>query len=395
MDSRESFSSKNNLFNFPEHKPEVDGEVFPIFMPRGVRDIILDYYDNELKPIETVNKKKNIFKQYEQFKLFGRGLPYFINCEWLPSAANAILLGEENGIKIVLTIIEANPLLLRISTEGIDPLKRTVKGTLLQIAAMAGDVNLNPGIHDEKELGLVERLQIAGKLSNEEVRDQLEVITGCEAKQENEKRNQLVIMAMDKFMNRILQVKTYENEDFKKFKMRCKPFVVQLEKDLQFITNLKITSGYIFDPEVICKVAQEFESKVKSFGGWFSVHTGVFRVSGFGMLQKYLSVRDAEVAEIGMINYIEKHQIPPRELNPGRYDCSSGLGYDYYFDYDGNRNTAQKCQLVAPTNTQEMRVFATLVVNKNNSIAKFMESTNNKSIWRTFWGHISSAPLTN
>ena len=144
-----------------------------------------------------------------------------------------------------------------------------------------------------------------------------------------------------------------------------------------------ITKGPLFDPQVIYQIAQQFDKDIKSFGGLFSARSAVLRVSGFGMLQKYLSVRDAQVVESGMINYIKKHQIPKRLLNPafdaGFHSC---LGYDYYFDYDGNPTTVQKFQLVAPTNVQEeMQVFDMLVSNKNKSISQLVEcASDNTSI---------------
>lgn len=78
-----------------------------------------------------------------------------------------------------------------------------------------------------------------------------------------------------------------------------------------------------------------------------------------------------------MIHYIEKHEIPPRKAD--KRDLSR-LGYDYLINDEGNPNTAVMCQFMAPTHTQDMQVFSVLVENKNKSIEKFTQSTNQRTL---------------
>jgi len=386
----------------PEHDPSAEGEAFtPAFIPRGPRDIILDYFNNDILPIKTIKKEKNTVKQYADFKLFGRGLHFFIDCKLfsefadsillgeertlaniLNKSADFLLLGEEKGISRVCYLVEEQPILLRIITIGKDRLNRRVQGTLLQIAAMAGDVSLS----STDKGGLVERLKLAGKLTNEEVRDHLEVVTGSDAKLENEKRNQRVLQALEKFVHGFLQIKISGISEFQDFKKKCIPLIEQFDNDLQIITKEPITKGYVFDPEIICKAAKIFAKNIKAFGGWYGLYSAMFRINGFGMLQRHLSARDAQVVRNGMDNYIEKHLIAGRFYDLWCSDYPSHqIGYDYYANYQGEPDIGKGCDLLAPASTHEMQIFSMLVANKKKSIEALTKVSEHRSV-RSFLG---------
>lgn len=372
MDNRKILEKNHFDLKTPEHNPDDDGEVFSaVFIPRGVRDVMLDYINKEINPIKDLPKGKSLYKEYDKFKFFGRDLQYFFNSETLESAADTILLSDEKEIPKVIEMIEKNPMLLHVKTEGIDPLGRIVVGTLLQIAAMCGDVNLKKGKLKVEDLSLVARLKSAGKLLDKDAKDQLEVITSDNAIKENERRNQLVISAMNQFMNSILEIKLNKNEELSKSLIKCKPHIATLERNLHAITNTPIELGYVFDPNVISKVALNFASRIHDFGGWKSIYSGIFRIAGYGLLQKQLSVRDAHLTKFGMDKYIEKFKIPPRlskeEVNQYYH---SGIGYNYYYNYTGEAIGAEKCQLFPPVDVFEMTLYETLFSNRNENIEK-------------------------
>src|SRR4029077_4509518 len=79
-------------------------------------------------------------------------------------------------------------------------LGRRVQGSLIQIMAMGGDINLQEGITEEKDLGLVERLKAMVGFPDELVAEQLEeVLTSEEAVAENEKRHMRILDAIKAF----------------------------------------------------------------------------------------------------------------------------------------------------------------------------------------------------
>lgn len=386
----------------PEHYPEAIGEAFTsVFIPRGVRDIILDYWDKSIKPIEKIDKANNTVKQYEDFKLFGRNLHFFIDCNSLSDIADIILQDEkrslstilsksadlilkgQDGIRNVLHLINEMPILIRIKTIGKDPLNRRVEGTLLQIAAMAGDVNLSKTDTD----GVVEKLKFAGKLSDEETRDHLEVITGHNAIIANKKRNQLTLNALEKFIKSFLQVRTTGISEFKEFQQECISFIVEYGKDLQNIRSETITCGFVFDPEIISDSAKILEKNVKNFGGWFGFYSAMFRINGYGMLQRQLSSRDSQMVNYQMDKFIEKHYIPGRLYDLLSHDYPGcRIGYEYYINYSGDRDMGKGCDLVAPSNAQELQVFGIYTSIKRKSIEKLTKVEEKKAGWLSYFG---------
>jgi hypothetical protein len=225
---------------------------------------------------------------------------------------NLILHAEEKDVEDALAIIRKKPILMYCQTNATDPLGRCVKGTLLQIAAMAGDVDLKAGILDEKDRGMVERLITTSNLSREEVAEQLQVITGQEAQLDNEARNQQILAAMKKFGTEICEIKVVN--DIKLFQTLCKPQITQLGIDLKLATGRVITSGYIFDPIILQTTAKWFEENVdKLFGCWNSISSHVFWVNGFAKLQRQLSSRDSQVINFGIGSVVDQGILPVRK----------------------------------------------------------------------------------
>lgn len=329
--------SKKPRFSYD---PEVKGEAMtPIRLYDQPPQLILDYLDGDIFPIALESKIEARTKYYAQFKLFGRSLHDMMKDE-ASILANLILHGEEKDIEEVLKIVKKKPILLHVETEARDPLLRPISGTLLQIAAMAGDVNFKSGIQDEKEQGVVERLIAAGDLSKEETADQLQCLVSKKAIEENENRNQRILASIKRFGEGITETKADKNMSFEAYQIRCKSLIDQLEKDLQPDIKTVITTGYVFDPKILHIAAKWFEDNVGRFGGWWSVQSDVFWVNGFGKLQSKLSSRDAQVTRAGIGYLVDDGVVPGRTLNNSDktsyfFNSSSRLGVDFYLGYYG------------------------------------------------------------
>lgn len=316
------------------HDPEVKGELAPYIVADDLIPTVLEYLGGDLKATASSVAKHT---------LFGRNLLNLMSESKAAYVANLILRGEEKDIEEALDLVKKNPSLACHHVIGTDPRGRRVAGTLLQIAAMAGDVNLKEGIQEEKHRGAVERVIAVAKLSPEEAARQVfDVIGSNEAKEANEKRNQRVMDAIKRLGEGIIRTReTHPGEDFERFKalqIHCKGLIDQFEKELASIFNEVITSGYIFDPKILQDAIKWFEENVARFGDWWSNQSDIFWVNGIGTLQSLLSSRDAQVVYAFIGNLIDHGgNIPPRALNKAdgssyrALDSSSLLGRDFYY----------------------------------------------------------------
>jgi hypothetical protein len=358
-----------------DHNPTDAFEMMPVRFPSGLPKIVLHYLDSDMLPVQQRNQPQ----QYTQFKLFARTLTDLIRDE-AAVVGNLILRGEEKDVEDALAIIRKKPILIHCQTEATDPLGRRVKGTLLQIAAMAGDVDLKAGIRNEKVRGMAERLIAAGNLSQEEVAEQLQVITCHEAQLENEARIQHILSAVKKFGTSICEVKTNKNMQFGVFQTLCKPLIDQLETDLQTDTKGMITSGYIFDPKILQEATKWFVENVdKRFGGWWSIQSDVFWVNGFGKLQSKLSSRDAQVVNAGIGRVVDQGNLPSRTLNNASgashfYNSTSHLGASFYLGYYGGTMFASDAARWRWT-----RCFWKTYVEQKQQHCKLMQCPDNRS----------------
>ena len=300
-------SSNINLSSSIDHMPEAKGETMTHRrFPKELTEIMLGYLNGDINPIsETNNENISLSDQYKEFKLFGRNIDELVRDE-AALVGNLILQGEEKEVNQAIDLVRKNPFLLRCKVEATDPLGRRVRGTPLQIAAMAGDLDLKPGITDEKDRGIVERLVKASSLSEEEVAEQLKCVTSKEALKANETRNECILVAIKKFGNAIAEVKTDDINNLKEMQARCKPYIDQLHEELKPDTETMTTAGFIFDPAILQKAAEWFEENAdKKFGGWLNNNSNVFWVNGIGKLQARLSSRDAEVVRAGIDHLLE------------------------------------------------------------------------------------------
>lgn len=308
-----------------------------VHLPVGLPNIVLDYLGGHLDFNWPGNDDSKPFfhEDRQKFTLFGHKSDALIN-QLATTASTLILSGEEEKIEIALAIIQENPHLINYSVIVSDPLKRRVSGTPLQIAAMAGDVDLRSGITEERDRGVVEQLIAVANLSSEEVATQLAVVTSKEAIKANAVRNQRILEAVIRFGKGIILKRNKNTSEA--FQAECQPLINQLEKDLTPDANTVTTSGYIFDFAIVCDALKWFEGNVKSYQRGYTQSTDVLWNYGYGKLQSKLSARDAQVMLSGIDRVVNDNVIPDRTLKNKNgssyfYNSHSRLGGDFHLDY--------------------------------------------------------------
>jgi len=371
-----------------EHHPDAPGEVMTAHFTDGLPQIVLDALGGDidipphilsaaLNKDDSKTEEKHATKQ-ERFTLFGRSVLELMHSE-ATDVGNLILNGEAKEIETAVDRIRQKPHLLRYKILAKDRLGRPVHGTPLQIAAIAGDVDLKADIKEEKDRGAVERLIIAaGHLSQEEqeeIDQQLEVVIGNEAQDKNDARNKKIVDRLIQFGEDIIRKgqeykgdKKYTDKNFQTFQASCQSLIDKFEEDLQLTTKAVITSGQVFDPKILQTVAEWFETNAKRFGGWWTLQSDVFDVNGFGTLQRLLSARDAHVVRAGIGRLVDNGIVPPRQLanadGSSHFNTDSRLGRDFSLDYYG-RPARAACAGCAR--------LGKLMSNKNSSFSKITQ----------------------
>jgi len=294
---------------------------------------------------------------------------------------NLILKGGEKEIEEALAIVKNSPTLLSYEVEAIDPLGRRVRGTLLQIAAMGGDVDLIPYITDSSQRGAVEKLAAAGNLFKQEIIDQLKCVTSDEALRANEVRNKRILAAIKKFGNAITEVKTDGVYNLKEIQAHYKPYIDKLDKDLTPDTESVTTSGYIFDPTILQKTSEWYEENHQKFGCFFSHQSKIFLINGFGKLQAKLSARDAMSFNSGIVNLFHYKKVPKRSLqnsdgNSYFYNPDSNLGASIFLSNKGEASTGKQSRAIGWAGGYYIENF---ILNKNYSLLELIQPIDNYS----------------
>lgn len=325
------------------YDPDAKDEVMPKYLFPGFPNLVLNCLGSDIAPTALLDEKtKKIPNVKYPLKFFGKRFQDLMDPD-AAFVANLLIRGEENDIKMALSLIKINPDLLRTHTIVFDQQKRCIKGTPLQIAAMAGDVDLIEDIPDEEDCGLVRRLIEAGDLSKNEVIEQLKCVASEEAQQKNNERNKRILNAIIKFGKAIIsEANAFKDMRLLGFQAHCQTQIAELEKDLEPDPNDIITSGFIFDTKVLYLAAEWFKNNIKDFGDWYSVQSDVFWINGWGKLQDKLSSRDAQIVRAG-IAAVFAGVIPARSMDirddaPScLYHSSSSLGVDYCLGSYGTR----------------------------------------------------------
>jgi len=334
----------------PDYNPDKPNEIIQTKIPQGVRRMILDFFDGDFK-----YSKETYAQNLQALTLFGIKHRELISTE-ASQVAELILRGTEGDIKKAETLVKNNPSLLHRQAQVQDFLGRWIRGTLLQIAVMTGDVDLEPGITNKEDRGIAERLTLAANLSSLQVKEQLaEILTSEKAKRINEEKNQRVLQAIQRFGEGILKVKReYQGNNFEDFQRRCQSCIDQLEEALTPNPKEVITSGYVFDLKILQDAVDWFRTKLSErsqpqpnidhfgFRGdeWWNVAGRVFWVNGIGKLQKLLSRRDRQLMQQprygGSLTRIPSRSlIIPEESADCFGSLFSQLGRDFYLGHRG------------------------------------------------------------
>ncbi len=126
------------------HDPSDEGEAMKkAHFTNGLSEIVLDYLDDDFNFEWSGDDETKPFseKEFRNFKLFGVGSKDLMR-ERASSIATLILSGEGEDLEKAMGLVKKNPHIIHCVALVSDRLQRPVEGTLLQIAAMAGDVDL-------------------------------------------------------------------------------------------------------------------------------------------------------------------------------------------------------------------------------------------------------------
>ena len=353
-------------------------------LPSELLDLIIDYCrpfayvdaKKEEKPSNSTVENKLHYKPASA-SFFSKNISVILH-----QAANDILDGSQAEVDRVVALVKNNPSYLSSPTEGRDRLGRRVQGTLLQIAAMAGDVNLRELKEEEKQhRGIVELLQEAGNLLNDDVAKQLHPVLFSEAAiKANEARNEYILTALKQFAESILQTVEFEQSSTQALLVglkKCELAINTFRATLQSTFNDVVMSGYVFDTRILHQAMAWFEQKnnLDRFGGWWTLATDIFWVNVIGTLQCIASSRDAQVYRKGMSFIVDGHQMPERSLeNAFGYSfllSTSDLGV--YVFLGGIGKLAWRGGM--DTGCRQLKI---LMSSKNSSVAKFIECSDNQ-----------------
>jgi hypothetical protein len=256
-----------------------------------------------------------------------RATPFFsppIHMAQAERAAHLLLCRDIEGVE---KLVKQNPNILYLTVEAKDHRGRRVRGTLLQLAILAGDVNIRPKKNNAKDHGAVERLK-AYLPELESVRQlQATQVNGWE--QETAARMQVYMDALKTFLNAICTGKASTFDGL----------IVELEDSIKAFKSAftphpdaVITTGFIFDTQIFLSA----NLAADRLNGCLSAKSEVFDVIGFGTLQANASACDIQILITGIHSVMLRHQDPDYRLNSVDIPSSlSGLGVSFVLGLNG------------------------------------------------------------
>jgi hypothetical protein len=179
---------------------------------------------------------------------------------------------------------------------------RRIEGTLLQIAAMAGDVNLRNKQGNEKDHGIVE--QLCGYLPADEAQRQLQAVFPAGWEAITAARMQPYVNAAATFMEGVIQARAVTSEALL---TECQVLLENYKKALNTHTDEVIVCGYIFDPNILVTVMDLVKANIVHFGGAGlpNFKSDFFWRYGFGAMQASLLGCDHQAIMQGITVYLK------------------------------------------------------------------------------------------
>jgi hypothetical protein len=244
--------------------------------------------------------------------------PFFSPVMRAAKAAYLFLRGDTVGAK---EIVQQNRAILYITVDVKDHRDRRVKGTLLQIARMAGNEDLIK--------------QLRAYLPEDEANRQLAALqVGWE--EATAARMQTYVDALQTFLNAIIAA---QETTFDKLKIELARNIAAFKCAFVPKPDVVITTGYIFDLQIFLTADQLFQDNINRLGGLWSYKSDLFDVVGFGTLQLNASVWDIQVFKKGIYFIVDKKQPHDGSLNfvTGCPASLSGLGERFVINIYGQQ----------------------------------------------------------
>lgn len=239
-------------------------------------------------------------------------------------------------------IAKGYPEILYCTVEVKDRRGNQVKGTLLQIAALAGDVDFRRS--DELVPGMVERLKEL--LPEEEAIQQLRATRPPGWEQATAARMQPYMDAATEFKNALINIQEGPQDNV--WGQKAKAAIIKYKNKLAAIPKNQaiITTGLIFDPQILIKFIHnllipyigkwsEGSEAWHEWGGCWRKHY-VFLVIGLGSLEACASMCDLQALHDGL----DENAAPPNIYGRRRPRSLANLGKTFYLAQDGSPQTS-------------------------------------------------------
>jgi hypothetical protein len=283
-------------------------------------------------------------------------------------AGHLILHGDTER---ALSLCKAEPLILTCRIEVKDHKGRRAIGTLLQIAAMAGDCNVRRKQGSELDHGLVEQLAL---LIGVESVNQIQAIRPLDWKNATKFRMQAYRNVAAEFINDLVDIVVPPDATYEMVLLACQ---LPIDKFLKALDNINaqqevITTGLIFDLRVLVHVSRLIYGSYKRFHESWHAKTELFMRIGFGNLQLCASACDIQAFSTGLHRIKHKKGLPDRSIQftDGVPPSLLELGIQFYIDSSGNHQSdSQK------TSPFEFLLFKNYQTTKKNNMKIAVQAT--------------------
>jgi len=285
-------------------------------------------------------------------------------------AGYLILHGDAEG---ALNLCHSDPLILTCVVEEKDHQGRKVSGTLLQLAALADDCNARKKRRAESNHGLVEKLAL---LVGVDSTSQLKAVRPKDWKIKTNLRMQFYIDAACEFITALISVVVPSQASYEMVLQACQLPIANFKHALDNINIHQdvITTGLIFDTNVLVKVLKVLYKSMKLFKDAWREKTDLFMRIGFGSLQGCASVCDIQAFSKGLNRIQYNKALPDRTLHfaHGLPESLIHLGILFYLDSSGiQRLDSQK------SSSFEYCLFKSYSKTKKTCMKKVTQSTDN------------------
>ena len=272
-----------------------------------------------------------VFEYTNSTPLYGPTL--FGNLSKLYAAqANLAAFHLVNGDKVTADeLVDANPAILSCIVETTDRDGNSTKVRLFELAAMYGSFNIHETqLPCQKDFGLVERWM--RHLPPVEAAERLKALNLSWSAERMEASKK----AVTEFLTDMAKAKATTYDELKvELAMSHAKFQRFFKPD----PNVVLTTGYIFDLQVLDATLDLFAQHLNGLGGLYSDKSNLFAILGFGYLQDRASMFDKQVFISSTYDAIQNKKMPNSSINSvaGVPNSLAGLGKDFFLNEFGRR----------------------------------------------------------